>query len=413
MSTPPPHPPAWAGHDKDSREYRRILIGLVAAGIATFAQIYSPQGALPVIARSLETDAATAALSVSLATLGVACAVIPWSWVADRIGLLTSMRIAITSSAVFGVLVAASPSLEFLLAIRFLEGVALAGLPALAVAYLHEEIHVKYAAVAAAAYISGTTIGGASGRLISGPLAATFGWRPALLAVALTCAVAAGIFLALMPKPRGRRRPVPGDAAITALVGRIRSCLADPTLRKVYATPFLLLSAFVGVYNYLAFRLEAPPFSLAPAIASLIFLAYAAGTISSRWAGNGIPRLGSRRVMLSGLALMLIGVVVMAADWLPALIAGLLILTAGFFITHATAVSWAGRGAPRARAQSTALYNVSMYSGSAVGGWLIGYVFGGFGWIGVTVVCGLLIVAALVLTSTLPRTDEIAAPVRA
>jgi len=44
---------------------------------------------------------------------------------------------------------------------------------------------------------------------------------------------------------------------------------------------------------------------------------------------------------------------------------------------------------------------------------LIGYVFGGFGWIGVTVVCGLLIVAALVLTSTLPRTDEIAAPVRA
>jgi len=405
----PTNPQPWSGHDRDSREYRRILIGLVAAGIATFAQIYSPQGALPVIARSLETDAATAALSVSLATLGVAFAVVPWSWVADRIGLLKSMRIAITSSAVFGVLVAASPSLEFLLTIRFLEGVALAGLPALAVAYLHEEIHTKHAATAAAAYISGTTIGGASGRLISGPLAATFGWRPALLAVALTCAVAAALFLALMPPPRGRRLPVPGDAALKALVGRLRSCLADPTLRKVYVLPFLLLSAFVGVYNYLAFRIEAPPFSLAPAIASLIFLAYAAGTVSSRMAGVWIPRRGSRQVMLGGLVLTGIGLIIMSVDILALVIIGLLVLTGGFFIVHATAVSWAGRGAPQARAQSSALYNVSMYSGSAVGGWLIGYVWGGLGWVGVTVVCGVLVALALVLTLTLPRTDDLPA----
>lgn len=408
MSTPT-SPPPWAGHDQDSPEYRRILIGLVAAGIATFAQIYSPQGALPVIARSLDTDPATAALSVSLATLGVACAVVPWSWLADRIGLLKSMRIAITSSAVFGILVAASPSLESLLAIRFVEGVALAGLPALAVAYLHEEIVIKHAATATAAYVSGTTIGAASGRLISGPLAATFGWRPALLAVALTCAVAAALFLALMPAPRGRRLPVPGDAALKALVGRLRSNLADPTLRRVYVLPFLLLSALVGVYNYLAFRLEAPPFSLAPAIASLIFLAYAAGTVSSRMVGVWIPRRGSRQVMLAGIVLACIGLLIMSVEVLALVIIGLLVFTGGFFIVHATAMLWAGRGAPQARAQSVALYNVSMYSGSAVGGWLIGYLWTGVGWIGVTIVCGALMVGALVLTATLPRTDDLPA----
>ncbi|NUO36907.1 MAG: MFS transporter, partial [Dermatophilaceae bacterium] len=196
---------SWDGHLPESREYRRILAGLGAAGIATFAQLYSPQGLLPTLAHGLGISPADAALSVSVATLGVAMAVLPWSWVADRAGRLRAMQIAIVASTVLGVLVALAPTIEVLLTLRLVEGMALGGLPALAVTYLHDEVHARHTAAAAAAYISGTTVGGAAGRLVAGPLAGLVGWRPALLTVAVVCAVASAVFLRLMPRARGHR----------------------------------------------------------------------------------------------------------------------------------------------------------------------------------------------------------------
>src|SRR6187200_3324534 len=115
----------WRGPRAGTRPYRRMLLGLGAAGVATFAQLYAPQGLLPTLAGGLDIGASTAALSVSLATWGVALAVLPWSILSDRIGRLRAMRIAISAATVGGLLVAFSPTADALLALRFLEGLAL------------------------------------------------------------------------------------------------------------------------------------------------------------------------------------------------------------------------------------------------------------------------------------------------
>ena len=111
----------WAGHAKGSRGYRGVLIGLAAAGMATFAQLYSVQGVLPGIARDLDITASSAALTVSAATLGLAAAVIPWSAAADRFGRLPVMRVAIVAAVILGLLVPFSPDLPILLMLRFAE----------------------------------------------------------------------------------------------------------------------------------------------------------------------------------------------------------------------------------------------------------------------------------------------------
>lgn len=390
----------WDGHLPASREYRRILVGLGAAGLATFAQLYSPQGLLPTLARGLEVSPADAALSVSLATLGVALAVLPWSWVADRVGRLRAMQVAIVASTVLGVLVALAPSLEVLLALRLVEGMALGGLPALAVTYLHDEVHHRHTAAAAAAYISGTTIGGAAGRLIAGPLAGLLGWRPALLTVAVVCAVASVVFLRLMPRPRGYR---PTAASARTVVDGIRASLRDPGLLALYAQGALLMGGFVAVYNYLAFRLEGPGFALPATVGSLIFAAYAAGTVSSRLTGRLLPRLGRRPVLAAGTVAMVAGTLLTLSSGLVLVVAGLLVLTAGFFAAHATASAWVGARATTGRAQATALYNVAYYSGSALVGWVLGYAWSGPGWVGVVAtVVALALVALVVAVAVLP-----------
>ncbi|MDN5756520.1 MAG: MFS transporter, partial [Micrococcaceae bacterium] len=193
----------FPGHQRGSAGYRRMILALFAAGVATFSQLYSVQGVLPALARSEGISEARAALGVSAATLGLAVSVIGWSAVADRVGRLKAMQGAVVAAVILGLLVPASPGFQALLGLRFLEGVALGGIPAVALAYLSEEIHPLHSAIAAGTYISGTTLGGLSGRLVAGPLSELVSWRGGTLAVSLLAAVAAAVFIALAPKPQG------------------------------------------------------------------------------------------------------------------------------------------------------------------------------------------------------------------
>ncbi|HET9648762.1 MAG TPA: MFS transporter [Microlunatus sp.] len=365
------------GHRAGTAAYRRMLLGLGAAGIATFAQLYAPQGLLPSLARGLAVDASRAALAVSLATLGVALAVVPWSVLSDRIGRLRAMRIAISTAAVGGLLVALSPTADALLVLRFIEGLALGGLPALAMTYLHDEVDPRHTAAAAAAYISGTTLGGACGRLVAGPLADLVGWRLALASVATLCLVAAAAFLRLMPPAR---RHAPARPSIAQVVANVRRSLSDPLLLALYLQPMLIMGGFVAVYNYLGFRLESPAFGLPAVTASLIFAAYGAGTVSSRLVGRWVPRYGRLPVLTAGTAAMIIGVLLTLSSSLIMVVSGLLVLTAGTFMAHATASAWVGHRAGTGRAQATALYNVALYTGSAMFGWLVGLAWVRSGW---------------------------------
>ncbi|QHC65705.1 MFS transporter [Rathayibacter sp. VKM Ac-2759] len=361
---------------------RRLIIALLAAGVATFAELYAVQSVLPQLAREWRLTPSDAALTVSAATLGLALMVLPWASIAERIGRLESMRIAVLSSVVLALLACVAPSFEVLLVLRFLGGAALGAVPALAVAAIHDRVGGAAATAASAAYVSGTTLGGAAGRLIAGPLASVVGWRAALLAVTLVCAAAALAFVLLAP--RGGVRRVPEASGWRVKTGRV---LRDPVLVAIALQTFFVVGVFVAVYNYLAFRLEAAPFALPPALVSLLFVTYLAGTVSSRVAGVWAPRLGPRVLMRIGIAAMIIGLVVMLAEVVAVVIAGLVVFSAGFFAVHATGAAWTGARAPSAlRGHAGAVYTIAFYAGSGVGGWLLGLVIGVGGWGALTAV---------------------------
>lgn len=396
----------WAGHAKGSRGYRGVLIGLAAAGMATFAQLYSVQGVLPGMARDLDITASSAALTVSAATLGLAAAVIPWSAAADRFGRLPVMRLAIIAAVVLGLVVPFSPDLPVLLVLRFAEGAAMGGIPAVALAYLNEEVSRVHAAVAAGSYVSGTTIGGLAGRLVAAPVADAADWRVGVGVVSLLAAGAGIVFMLTAPKQQGfapLRRSDPGPG----LGGRLLANLRNPRQLSLYLQGFLLMGGFVAVYNYLGFRLGAAPFSLPQSVASFLFLAYLAGTWSSRSAGVLAGRLSSRggrkTVLLGSIAVMAAGLAFTLTSWLPAVIAGLVVFTGGFFAAHSIASGWAPFLATAGRAQSSSLYNLFYYAGSSLLGWVGGIFFQTWGWAGLSGFVGALMAlaagtAAVVLT---------------
>ena len=154
----------WAGHTRGSAAYGRLLAALFCAGVATFAQLYSPQAVLPLISADLHIGAADAALMVSASTVGLAIGVIPWSSLADRIGRVRAISISVTVAAAVGLLVPFAPTFQLLLAGRFLEGLVIGGVPAIANAYLTEHNDPAHPPSAARPVDAGTTNAARRGR---------------------------------------------------------------------------------------------------------------------------------------------------------------------------------------------------------------------------------------------------------
>ena len=393
----------FSGHARGSREYRRLIVGLFFAGIATFAQLYSAQAVLPQISSDLAVTPATAALSVSAATLGLALAVIPWSMVADRVGRVPAMAAGVLTATMFGLTAPLSGEIAMLLVLRFAEGVALGAVPAVALAYLSEEVEARHAAAAAGSYIAGTTVGGLLGRIASGIVGEAGGWRAGILSVAVMCAVAAALFLWLTPRARGF---VPGRLRADrgpGILEKLRAPLRSPLQWALYAQGFLLMGAFVAVYNYLGFHLSAEPFVLPAWVVTLLFLAYLAGTVSSPWAGALASRIGRFPVLLASIGVMAAGAGLLLVPMAAIVLVGLVLFTAGFFGAHAIASGWTPVAAgPASRAQASSLYYFAYYAGSSLFGWMLGLVFGtaSWGWF-VAVIVAMCAAAALAAVSAL------------
>ena len=250
---------------------------------------------------------------------------------------------------------------------------------------VHEahEVEARHAARAAGTYVAGTSIGGLLGRLVAGSIADLASWRIGVFTVAVLCAVAAGLFIGLVPKPRGfvplrSRGPDPGAGLLSRLAVNLRS----PRMLALYAQGCLLMGGFVALYNYLGFRLAAAPFNLPQTLISLLFVAYLAGTWSSAQAGVFAARCGRLPVLLIGVASMIAGVLLTLSTVLLVVLTGLLLATAGFFAAHAVASGWTGAESSIGRAQASSLYNLFYYAGSSLFGWLGGVLFETSGWAG-------------------------------
>lgn len=377
-----------------SARYWRASFALFLAGFATFAGLYDVQPLLPVFARTFGVSPATASLALSVSTVALAVALFLAGSISETFGRKLPMAVSLAVSAAITFACAVVPNFPALLGLRLLEGVAISGVPAIAMAYISEEVATPALGFAMGLYVSGTALGGMSGRLLVGFVTDAHGWRAALLAVGalgIVCAIAVAVSLP------ASRRFVPQPQTLRGQVTAYAAHTRDAGLPWLYATSFLIMGSFVAVYNYIGFRLAAAPFSLSQSQIGAIFIVYLVGVAASALMGRLADRYTRRNVLWISESIFVAGVLLTLAGNVAAIVAGMAILTFGFFGAHSVASSWVGRRATSNRAHASALYLFAYYLGSSVIGSLGGLAFGSFGWIGtVGMVSALLAVALLI-----------------
>jgi YNFM family putative membrane transporter len=380
--------------------FRRINLALFAAGFATFGLLYCVQPLMPEFSRDYGVSEAGAALSLSLTTGVLAFAMLFAGALSDAWGRKSVMVVSLLSSAVLVLVTAVMPDWTALLVVRTLLGLTLSGLPAVAMTYLGEEMHVESIGLGMGLYISGSAVGGMGGRLITGVLTDFFGWRFGVGVVGVIGIAAALIFWHALPPSR---HFVVQPLRWRMVLGRFNGIFHDRGLPWLFVEGFLLLGAFVTVYNYLGYRLLAPPYNLSQAAVGLIFGIYLVGTFSSAWMGHLAGKLGRRKVLWTAFALMLAGVALTMLQPLLLIMLGIVAVTFGFFGGHSIVSSWVGRRAGAAKAQAASVYLFCYYMGSSIAGASGGLFYASHGWNGVALFVGVLVLAGLLIALRLFR----------
>lgn len=375
-------------------QYMRVTLALFSAGLATFALLYCVQPILPVLSQEFGVSPATSSLSLSISTGLLALGLLFTGPLSDAIGRKSVMVTALLLAAVCTLLSATMTSWHGILIMRALTGLALSGVAAVGMTYLSEEVHPSVIAFSMGLYISGNSIGGMSGRLLSGVITDFSSWRVAIAAIGCFALASALMFWKILPPSRHFR---PASLKPRSLLINFRLHWRDSGLPLLFAEGFLLMGAFVTLFNYIGYRLLATPYSLNQAIVGLLSVVYLTGSWSSPKAGSMTAKFGRAPVLLFSTAMMIVGVLItlLSSVWL--ILLGMMLFTAGFFAAHSVASGWIGPRARRAKGQASSLYLFSYYLGSSLAGTLGGVFWHHFGWHGIaTFITALLTIALLV-----------------
>jgi YNFM family putative membrane transporter len=381
--------------ERHTRAYYKANIALFIAGFITFSTLYDVQPLLPVLSSEFNISPTAGSLILSVATFALAWTLPISGSISDAIGRKVMMTSAVVLTALLALASSGSDSLWLLLALRFIQGLVLAGVPAVAMAYLGEEIAPRAIGPAMGLYIAGNAMGGMSGRMLTTWIADLSSWRVAIASIGGLSLVLSIVVLLILPPSRHFIRR---DFHLRPLTASLFAHLKNRQLCCLFAVAFLIMGSFVTLYNYVNFMLLAPPYDLAPSTVAWIFISYAFGAVGSTMMGGVVERLGLNRAIFLALEVMVLGALLTLIPALTAIALGIVVFTIGFFGVHATASAWVGQLTTVARAQASSLYLFFYYLGSSLSGTGGGLLWSRWGWIGV--VCLILLLlgcAALVL----------------
>jgi YNFM family putative membrane transporter len=382
-----------AAHGGASRRWRTLIAMLVGIS-ALFSNIYATQPILPTLSREFDIAPTVSALTVSVVVLGMGVASLVYGPLSDRTGRKPVIVVTACLLLLPTLGAALAPDFSTLLICRALQGLLIPGTTAVGLAYLQEVLPPSWRGVSTSVYVSATALGGLVGRLQGAFLTDALGWRWAFGSFVATAGLSAALLVVWLPRQRRprpalrrfRRLRAAGQLGLTYLrVGRFFGQRRVLGGALIGCTMFL---AFVGVFTYLPYRMEQPPFNFSESQISLLYAIYLAGFIVTPWTGPLSDRLGRRGVIGASLVLMIAGALFTLQDSLEYIIAGLVLLNIGLLAAHAAASAFVNDHAPAtSRGSATSFYLVWYYLGGTLGPAVAGLAWQGYAWPGVLGVC--------------------------
>jgi MFS transporter, YNFM family, putative membrane transport protein len=386
---------------------RTLVIGLMA--FLTLVDLFAAQAILPSLAAAYAVNPAAMSFAVNAATIGMAAAGVVVALLARRIDRRQGIWISLVLLSVPTALLATMPDLATFAALRIAQGVFMSSAFTLTMAYLAEHCSAEDTATALAAYITGNVASNLFGRMLSAALADHVGLEANFLVFALLNLVGGAMAFAAL----NRTSPMtPSNGPASSALEAWRTHLNDPGLRSAFGLGFLILFAFIGTFTYVNFALVEAPLSLSPMALGAVYLVFLPACLTTPLAGRVVSHYGTRPGLWAALAATGLGLSLLVAASLPAVLAGLCLVAVGTFFAQAIATGFVSRAARVERGAASGIYLASYYLGGLAGSAVLGQVYDRLGWTATVagIAVSLLLAAVLAGFLNAPAQPAAAAP---
>ncbi|MDC5707715.1 MFS transporter [Vibrio europaeus] len=360
-----------------TKQYRQVTFSLALGSFLVFCNLYLFQPMLPYMAQHFEVTETQVNWVFAASTLALSVSLVPWAVASESIGRRNVMLLGLIAMPFIGLAMLISESIVMLVLLRALMGIALAAFASVAVAYMVEELSVQAFSQAIGGYIAANSLGGITGRIVGGTLTDAFGWQQAVISMAAFTLIGALVVAFSLPK---QNNFTPQRGMLRYHNRAVVKHLKNKTIWIAMLIGGVNFALFVNLYSVMGFRLVAAPHNLPIGLASLIFLCYLSGTLSSKLTSVWSKRHQSVSGMVTGTVISLLGMLVAYVDSLAFMMMGLLLISFGAFFTHTLAYAWVSQKATHAKATATALYLVHYYVGGSIGGFFLIYCWQHGGW---------------------------------
>jgi len=363
--------------------YLRLQFTVFALVTASFTNIYITQPVLPVLRQEFSVDMVLVSFTVSAVILGMALSNLPFGFLADRLPIHPIILAGGIFVALGGLVCAVTKDFWLFIGARFVQGLFIPALTTCLAAYLAKTLPAERLSVVMGSYISATVLGGMGGRFLGGWIHPPLHWRYALVSASVLILVTT--FFALRGLPR-----------TPAAVGQREKSIRFIELLKRWETLRLYFCAagsfaiFSSIFNYLPFRLTAPPFRLSTELTTLVYLVYVVGIFMGPTSGRISNRFGTGNTLLGGAVILAGSLALILIPSMVAVLLGLLGICTGFFTIHASAVGALNRKLSWGQGRANALYVLFYYTGGWLGITGTGFAYRLGGWSAV-VCCALFL----------------------
>src|SRR6266545_3459061 len=351
-------------------------LAVATTGFCAFVNLYSPQALLPELAREFGVGPAETSATMTAGTAAIALTAPFTGALADVLGRRQVITAAMLAVVIPMALIALSTDVQSMIVWRFLQGLLLPPIFAVTVAYIGDEWPSAEVPGIAGIYITGASIGGFCGRFIPGVLADLVGWRSGFLTLAVISLAGAMLVAAVLPRERGFVRSEGLGASARQMLRHLR----NPQLVATYAIGFGVLFNFIAIFTFVSFHLAAPPYGFSPTLLGAVFVTYLAGSVTAPMIGWAMARFGRQRFVLGVIGVWACGALVLLAQPIVAIIAGLLLCAVCGMLCQAISTGYVTAIATEGRSSAVGLYVTAFYVGGSMGALLPGLTWSAAGW---------------------------------
>jgi predicted MFS family arabinose efflux permease len=358
----------------------RAVFLLSLAAFASAASLRANDPLLPLLAADFAVTTGAAAATITAFALSYGLLQVVCGPLGDRFGRYRTVAAAAFVSAFGSAACALAPSLDALVAARFISGATMGAFIPLALAWIGDTVAYEKRQPLLARFLVGQMAGVAFGNAAAGWLGEHFGWRAIFMALAaLLLLIAVLLFLEIRHNPLTRSGGgKPG--AMRKSFKRMPGMLANARLRKLFGTAYVEGLLIFGAVAFIAAEFQSR-FAIGPGLAGTLVAAYALGGMCyALFARRAVRRLGERGLVTTGGAALAVGYGTLAFAGNAALgTIAVALVGAGFYMLHTTVQIHVTHVPAEERGSAVALFATFLFLGQASGVWLAGRVVDAYG----------------------------------